>query len=182
VVLSRWVKQSPSANYKVAYVLFTTGGGDPEDLGVYYNWYVSFVKNWYVPLFYNSSAKKFFDRSACDHSITEGGGREVCCFRGYYSYEMAHAAWLGFQQTGILPPSRSHTPYTPQRSSRSTTPHTPQQSSRSTTPYTPQQSSRGTTSQQRSLALSTSPAQVVEQEHDFWVVLSGYEPGVYQTK
>jgi len=205
--LSRWFKQPPSATHKVAYVLFSTGTLDePEGLGVYYNWYVS--------LFNNSSTNKSFYRSACNHSITEGGGKEVCSFRGYHNYDLAHAAWLGFQQTGILPSgastsfrgscshttpqrsSRATTPHTPQRSSRGTTPHTPQRSSRGTTPHTPQQSSQGTASQQGSpalpppaqapalfppalLALALSPSPAIG--NDFWVVLSGYEPGVYQT-
>lgn len=188
-VLSRWLKQPPSATYKVAYVLFSSCG-EPEGLGVYYNWYVSLFT-------IKSSANKSFNRTACNHSITEGGGKEVCSFRGYPNYELAHAAWLVFQQTGIHPSGasswsrggRSHT--TPQRSSRGTTPHTPHtlQRSRGTTPHTPQQSSQGSPalpqrSSQGSPALpppALSPSPAIDQGHDFWVVLSGYEPGVYQT-
>ena len=201
MVLSRWFKQPPSATFKVAYVLFSTCG-ESEGLGVYYNWY--------VVLFNDSSTNMSFNRTACSHSIVEGGGKDVCSFRGYHNYELAHAAWLGFQQTGILPSGvstsfrggRSHTipqrstPHTPQRSSQGTTPHTPQRSSRCTTPHTPQRTTTSqqglpalpppaqrTASQQELLALAPalSPSPANEQGHDFWVVLSGYEPGVYQT-
>ena len=189
MVLSRWFKQPPSATFKVAYVLFSTCG-ESEGLGVYYNWY--------VVLFNDSSTNMSFNRTACSHSIVEGGGKDVCSFRGYHNYELAHAAWLGFQQTGILPSGvstsfrggRSHTipqrstPHTPQRSSQGTTPHTPQRTTTSQQglPALPPPAQR-TASQQELLALAPalSPSPANEQGHDFWVVLSGYEPGVYQT-
>jgi hypothetical protein len=206
VVLSRWIKQPPSATCKVAYVLFTTGG-EPEDLGVYYNWYVS--------LFNYSLTNKSFDRTACNQSITRGGGKEVCSFRGYRDYQLAHAAWSAFQIAGIIPLGSGTSPkgsYTtknfPQRS-RSHTPHTPQQSSRGITSQqgspalpppalfslgTPQRSTSGPISQHAASPLtlygpgspqisSRSPMyqQDFEHSHDFWVVLTGYHPGVYQT-
>lgn len=124
---------------------------------------------------------------SCSQSIAEGGGKDLCTFRGYTDYDSAHSAWTGFQRTGIMPSgvtfvrqssrgATSPTPVTPQRSSRGSTSH-------SHTPVTPQRSSRGTTSRQGTPALhspaSLSPSPVFE-DAQFWVVLSGNEPGVYQ--
>lgn len=180
MVLSCWSKQPLSTSSKVAYVLFTTSG-NIEDLGVYYNWYVL--------SFNNSLTNKFLYRTACSQSITEGGGKDVCSFRGYLDYELAHNAWQGFQQTGVLPMGV----LSPQRPSRGGHTNNFSQHSRSHTPVTPQRPSRGIPSQQGSPALSSrshtpcmpQPSQrapgLSANAHDFWVVLSGYEPGVYQT-